>query len=201
MSKGTRIRLQHLETRRWLHSHSHLSPLSGHVAQAQRHAFRTAARSHGSLHHSARRQQEVSAFGDDNQSNTNDNWRCALLRRSGISRQCERFGLTTHFCGACSVDCEGQYWEKDEKVTFTHVDTGVVLYSHAKAFPRCCAACGSLPCALPDTSCAPGRLPGSMRCVAALGGPRTLSGSRLKASTIRRTMLAAKRAIRASCEY
>ena len=35
VSKGMRIRLQHLETRRWLHSHSHLSPLSGRVARAQ----------------------------------------------------------------------------------------------------------------------------------------------------------------------
>ena len=43
------------------------------------------------------------------------------------------------------MDCEGQYWEKDEKVTFTHVDTGVVLYSHAKPFPRCSAVCESLP--------------------------------------------------------
>ena len=48
-------------------------------------------------------------------------------------------------CIRCySVDCDGQYWEKDEKVTFTHVDTGVVLYSHAKAFPRCGAVCATL---------------------------------------------------------
>ena len=86
VSKGTRIRLQHLETRRWLHSHSHLSPLSGRVAQAQRRLFRTL-RLHGGLLLSVRRQQEVSAFGDDNQSNTNDNWRCVLPRREAIFRQ------------------------------------------------------------------------------------------------------------------
>jgi len=38
---------------------------------------------------------------------------------------------------ASSVDCEGAYWEMDEKVTFTHVDTGVQLFSHKKPFPRC----------------------------------------------------------------
>jgi hypothetical protein len=78
----------------------------------------------------------VSAFGDENQSNTNDNWRCvappAALRRQLIDAHPR------------SVDCESAYWEKDEKVTFTHVDTGVVLYSHAKPFPRCAgAACGA----------------------------------------------------------
>ena len=73
-----RVRLQHLETRRWLHSHSHLSPLSGRVAEAQ--LVRCAAYSHYWPRVTARRQQEVSAFGDEKQSNTNDNWRCARRR-------------------------------------------------------------------------------------------------------------------------
>ena len=50
IAHGGLIRLQHLETRKWLHSHSHRSPLSN--------------------------QQEVSAYGDENTSNTNDHWRC-----------------------------------------------------------------------------------------------------------------------------
>ncbi len=49
IAHGSTFRLQHLETRRWLHSHSHRSPLSG--------------------------QQEVSAYGDEHNSNTNDHWR------------------------------------------------------------------------------------------------------------------------------
>ena len=202
VSKGTRVRLQHLETRRWLHSHSHLSPLSGRVARAQQRLIRTPC-SRGVLRLSDRRQQEVSAFGDDNQSNTNDNWRCVLLRRAALCRQHGERRLTTLFCGVRSVDCEGQYWEKDEKVVFTHVDTGVVLYSHAKPFPRYGAASvhKSAIAHLLDFLSAPGPLPGSMKCVVALGGPRTLSGLRQKAYTIRQTTLAAEGATRASCEY
>ena len=128
MAKGSRIRLQHLETRRWLHSHSHLSPLSGRVAQAQ-----PPRRGSSRGRNTARRQQEVSAFGDENQSNTNDNWRCVAPPAAPKRR------LTR----TASVDCESAHWEKDEKTTFTHVDTGVVLYSHAKPFPRCAVAARS----------------------------------------------------------
>ena len=46
---GAVFRLQHAETKRWLHSHNHRSPLSN--------------------------QQEVSAYGEEAQSNTNDHWR------------------------------------------------------------------------------------------------------------------------------
>jgi dolichyl-phosphate-mannose--protein O-mannosyl transferase len=45
---GDHIRLQHVNTKRWLHSHLHKSPLSGN--------------------------QEVSCFGDDDTSNVDDNW-------------------------------------------------------------------------------------------------------------------------------
>lgn len=45
---GAHLRLQHLETGKWLHSHSHRSPLSNNY--------------------------EVSAFGKADESNTNDNW-------------------------------------------------------------------------------------------------------------------------------
>lgn len=45
---GAHLRLQHLETGKWLHSHSHRSPLSNNY--------------------------EVSAFGKADESNSNDNW-------------------------------------------------------------------------------------------------------------------------------
>lgn len=70
---------QHLETRKWLHSHRHTSPLSGN--------------------------QEISAYVGEN---TGDHWR---------------------------VECEG-HWVRDRTVSFFHVDTGVYLHSHTKAFPR-----------------------------------------------------------------
>jgi len=49
LKSGDTIRLQHMQTRHWLHSHLHKSPLSGN--------------------------QEVSCFGSDAQSDTGDNWK------------------------------------------------------------------------------------------------------------------------------
>lgn len=48
ISKGQRIRLNHVETSKWLHSHLHRSPLTGN--------------------------QEVSAYGGPAQSDTGDVW-------------------------------------------------------------------------------------------------------------------------------
>eukprot|EP00898_Chlorokybus_atmophyticus_P004126 jgi/Chlat1/4714/Chrsp30S04766 len=55
---GTVIRLQHLNTRRWLHSHGHASPISN--------------------------QYEVSGFGDDNNSDTGDVWKLELDKGKGV---------------------------------------------------------------------------------------------------------------------
>lgn len=84
VSTGQHVRLQHLETKKYLHSHNHRSPLSGN--------------------------QEVSCYGDGaGASNSNDVWR---------------------------VETEDDVWLTDERVSLLHVDTGVWLASHAKAFPR-----------------------------------------------------------------
>ncbi|KAG2495064.1 hypothetical protein HYH03_006675 [Edaphochlamys debaryana] len=48
LKKGSRVRLQHVATRKWLHSHHYQSPLSAN--------------------------QEVSAFGSDTQTDGGDNW-------------------------------------------------------------------------------------------------------------------------------
>jgi dolichyl-phosphate-mannose--protein O-mannosyl transferase len=48
IKKGRQVRLQHVGTKKWLHSHLHRSPLSG--------------------------QQEVSAYGSSQQSDTGDVW-------------------------------------------------------------------------------------------------------------------------------
>ncbi|KAK1363992.1 stromal cell-derived factor 2-like protein [Heracleum sosnowskyi] len=52
IKSGTIIRLQHMRTRKWLHSHLHMSPISGNL--------------------------EVSGFGDDNNSDTGDYWRLEI---------------------------------------------------------------------------------------------------------------------------
>jgi dolichyl-phosphate-mannose--protein O-mannosyl transferase len=55
---GTIIRLQHMKTRKWLHSHLHASPISGNL--------------------------EVSCFGGDQESDTGDYWRL-MIEGSGTT--------------------------------------------------------------------------------------------------------------------
>lgn len=57
VAHGTTVRLQHVLTRAWLHSHLHKSPLSG--------------------------QGEVSCFGSDESSDTGDHWVVELATGSG----------------------------------------------------------------------------------------------------------------------
>jgi dolichyl-phosphate-mannose--protein O-mannosyl transferase len=71
---GQEIRLEHLTTKRNLHSHLFSSPLS--------------------------RNQEVSAFGEDGEGDTGDNW---------------------------IVVCEGEHWRRGDKIMFRHVDTETYL--------------------------------------------------------------------------
>ncbi|KAL1315284.1 hypothetical protein AAHE18_16G247100 [Arachis hypogaea] len=56
IKSGTIIRLQHLGTRKWLHSHMHASPISNNL--------------------------EVSCYGDDSESDKGDNWKL-LIEGSG----------------------------------------------------------------------------------------------------------------------
>ncbi|KAI3504494.1 hypothetical protein L1887_26010 [Cichorium endivia] len=64
---GTIIRLQHLQTRKWLHSHLHASPISGNL--------------------------EVSCFGDDGNSDTGDYWRVEIEGSGKTWRQDQRMRL------------------------------------------------------------------------------------------------------------
>lgn len=85
ISSGQAIRLQHMATRKWLHSHLHASPLSNNY--------------------------EVSAFGDDGQSDTGDHWKV-------------------------EIDGKGKVWKQDHKVRLQHVDTWGYLHSHDKKYGR-----------------------------------------------------------------
>ncbi|KAF3665365.1 Stromal cell-derived factor 2-like protein [Capsicum annuum] len=64
IKSGSIIRLQHMKTRRWLHSHLHASPISGNM--------------------------EVSCFGDDNESDTGDYWRLEIEGSGKTWRQDQR---------------------------------------------------------------------------------------------------------------
>lgn len=69
VAHGTTVRLQHVLTRAWLHSHLHKSPLSG--------------------------QGEVSCFGSDESSDTGDHWVVELATGSGNWTRGKRCGSST----------------------------------------------------------------------------------------------------------
>ncbi|XP_043696289.1 stromal cell-derived factor 2-like protein [Telopea speciosissima] len=64
---GTIIRLQHMRTRKWLHSHLHASPISGNL--------------------------EVSCFGGEDESNTGDYWRLEIEGGGKTWKQNQRIRL------------------------------------------------------------------------------------------------------------
>jgi dolichyl-phosphate-mannose--protein O-mannosyl transferase len=80
---GQKVRLEHLTTKKNLHSHHFSSPLSS--------------------------EQEVSAFGDSGVGDSGDIWK---------------------------VMCEGDFWNRDEKVMFKHHDTGAFLSTSGQTFGR-----------------------------------------------------------------
>ncbi|GMH07058.1 hypothetical protein Nepgr_008898 [Nepenthes gracilis] len=67
IKSGTIIKLQHMRTRRWLHSHWFSSPISGN--------------------------QEVSCFGGDSESDTGDLWRLLIEGSGNIWRKDQRIRL------------------------------------------------------------------------------------------------------------
>ncbi|KAK4410650.1 Stromal cell-derived factor 2-like protein [Sesamum angolense] len=67
IKSGTLIRLQHMITRKWLHSHLHASPISGNL--------------------------EVSCFGRDGESDTGDYWRLEIEGSGKTWRQDQRVRL------------------------------------------------------------------------------------------------------------
>ncbi|XP_028782658.1 stromal cell-derived factor 2-like protein [Neltuma alba] len=67
IKSGTIIRLQHMRTRRWLHSHLHASPISGNL--------------------------EVSCFGGDSESDTRDYWRLLIEGSGKTWKQDQRIRL------------------------------------------------------------------------------------------------------------
>nr|VDD58229.1 unnamed protein product [Brassica oleracea] len=64
---GATIRLQHMKTRKWLHSHLHASPISGNL--------------------------EVSCFGDDSNSDTGDHWKLIIEGSGKTWKQDQRVRL------------------------------------------------------------------------------------------------------------
>ncbi|KAF8701428.1 hypothetical protein HU200_033593 [Digitaria exilis] len=67
ITHGNIIRLQHMRTRKWLHSHLHASPITGNL--------------------------EVSCFGGENESDTGDYWRLEIEGSGKTWRQDQRIRL------------------------------------------------------------------------------------------------------------
>lgn len=64
---GSTVRLQHVRTRKWLHSHHHQSPISGNL--------------------------EVSAFGGEEQSDTGDYWKLEIEGKGAVWMQDQKVRL------------------------------------------------------------------------------------------------------------
>ncbi|KAL0741132.1 hypothetical protein Bca4012_082645 [Brassica carinata] len=67
IKNGAAVRLQHMKTRKWLHSHLHASPISGNL--------------------------EVSCFGDDSNSDTGDHWKLTIEGSGKTWKQDQRVRL------------------------------------------------------------------------------------------------------------
>lgn len=80
---GDKLRLQHLSTKRNLHSHLFQSPISHN--------------------------QEVSAFGEEGDGDTGDNW---------------------------IVKCSGKFWNRKDKIRFKHDDTERYLHASSDQYGR-----------------------------------------------------------------
>lgn len=67
IKSGSLIRLQHMKTHKWLHSHLHASPISGNL--------------------------EVSCFGGETESDTGDHWKLEIEGKGNIWKQDQKIRL------------------------------------------------------------------------------------------------------------
>ncbi|XP_074275873.1 stromal cell-derived factor 2-like protein [Silene latifolia] len=67
IKSGAVVRLQHMKTRKWLHSHLHASPISGNL--------------------------EVSCFGGEDNSDTGDYWKLEIEGKGNVWKQDQRVRL------------------------------------------------------------------------------------------------------------
>lgn len=127
IKSGQEIRLQHIVTRRWLHSHLFSSPLSNNqevcvcvlgctsppvFEMLARHPPpRTAGHALATCIAGLPRPQ-VSCFGDDKNTDSGDVWR-------------------VEWDGAAAT------WQRDMPVRLLHKDTGAFLSTHAVKYQRC----------------------------------------------------------------
>nr|CAD1825670.1 unnamed protein product [Ananas comosus var. bracteatus] len=96
IKSGTIIRLQHMKTRKWLHSHLHASPISGNLEVS------------GVWVDLSR--EAVSCFGVDGESDTGDYWRLEIEGSGKTWRQDQRVRLR-------HVDTGGYLHSHDKKYT------------------------------------------------------------------------------------
>ncbi|OEL19403.1 Stromal cell-derived factor 2-like protein [Dichanthelium oligosanthes] len=122
ITHGTIIRLQHMRTRKWLHSHLHASPITGNLEVSTNYLYfwamlagakRTFYRKSGFRHHVKFMYlySQVSCFGGENESDTGDYWRL-------------------------EIEGSGKTWRQNQIIRLRHVDTGGYLHSHDRKYTR-----------------------------------------------------------------
>ncbi|PNT67029.1 hypothetical protein BRADI_3g19740v3 [Brachypodium distachyon] len=108
ITHGTTIRLQHMRTRKWLHSHLHASPITGNME------VDTPSVHYKKVDHyapSSRHIGWVSCFGGEVESDTGDYW---MLEIEGNVKT----------------------WRQNQRIRLRHVDTGGYLHSHDRKYTR-----------------------------------------------------------------
>lgn len=91
VKSGATIRLQHMKTRKWLHSHLHASPISGNL--------------------------EVSCFGDDTNSDTGDHWKLIIEGSGKTWKQDQRVRLQ-HIDTSGYLHSHDKKYQRRRRITF-----------------------------------------------------------------------------------
>jgi dolichyl-phosphate-mannose--protein O-mannosyl transferase len=141
VKKQQRLRLQHVATRKWLHSHLFQSPLSGNQEVSGGGHTAAAAATRGlSVLQPSRRRPRLPPTPARSPSRL-----CPLRHprhrlprhRLPRRRQVSAFGSDAQSDGGdvwrVDWDAKAKYWKQDNKVIFQHVDTGAFLHSLRQA--------------------------------------------------------------------
>ncbi|THG12004.1 hypothetical protein TEA_011510 [Camellia sinensis var. sinensis] len=132
IKSGTIIRLQHMRTQRWLHSHLYASPISGNLE----HRF--------PIQHIIEGLYNAHQFPFDMVFGLQESivalvsmailqWRCGALRDQNNEIRAvvlKMMDFNLHDPGS------GKTWKQDQRIRLQHVDTGGYLHSHDKKYSR-----------------------------------------------------------------
>ncbi|KAG5618669.1 hypothetical protein H5410_018493, partial [Solanum commersonii] len=136
IKSGSIIRLQHIKTRRWLHSHLHASPISGNMEGSLGVIGKVAFKG------PTDQEVTVSSLALETISSRNAKSAASVTTRNLIPGT---IGVTTSSLfdlfllsplGRLEIEGSGKTWRQDQRIRLQHIDTGGYLHSHDKKYTR-----------------------------------------------------------------